>query len=363
MTSRVFNALLDGLCSPQAICASDTAALLAAGATSALAGAIGQAGASRLPDSVRRAVDDSLTWQSGDPAHHVLTRADAAYPTLLAQIPDPPPLLYVRGNADSLQLPQIAMVGSRRPSADGRRHARRFARELAEGGITVCSGLALGIDAESHWGALQGKGMTVAVLGTGIDIRYPPGNAGLYDRIVEQGALVSEFNPGTRPYAGNFPKRNRLISGLSVGVLVVEAGLKSGSMITARFALEQGRDVFAIPGSINNPMAWGCHQLIGNGARLVQSAAEVVTECGAVLGHVAAQAREGNGTAAPAQAARLSSEQERVMAAIGFDPVAFDNLVDDTGMDVAILSALLVELEIQGLVRRDAAGYAREMPD
>jgi DNA processing protein len=251
----------------------------------------------------------------------------------------------------------IAMVGSRRPSADGRRNAHRFASELVKSGLGVCSGLALGIDVESHAGALQGAGNTVAVLGTGIDTVYPTRNRAMFDSIAENGALLSEFNLGMPPLPVNFPRRNRIISGLSLGVLVVEAGLRSGSMITARFALEQGREVFAIPGSIHNPMTKGCHHLISQGAKLVQQVADIVDECAGPFITVASNAQIKS-----AQTAQLTAELAAVMYAIGHDPVTLDELLCETGLEIDLVSTALVELELLGLVSRDVRGFVLAVP-
>ena len=211
-----------------------------------------------------------MEWLS-QPGNHVVHFQDAAYPALLKQIADPPPLLFVRGDRDYLAQPQLAIVGSRNPTHTGRALAREFAAHLASFGLTITSGLASGIDGAAHQGAIEAGGTTLAVTGTGLDRVYPARHRDLAHRVAENGALVTEFPPGTAPLAANFPRRNRLISGLSLGTLVVEAALRSGSLITARSALEQGREVFAIPGSIHNPLARGCHALIRDGAKLVES--------------------------------------------------------------------------------------------
>ncbi len=213
----------------------------------------------------------------------LLPLSDPLYPPLLRQIPDPPIALFVRGDATLLSEPQLAMVGSRNPSVEGRRNAEEFAEYLAKCGLVITSGMALGIDAASHKGALKG-GKTVAVWGTGLDKAYPPRNRELAEEIIAKGVVVSEFPPGTPPLPTHFPRRNRIISGLAVGTLVVEAAKQSGSLITARLASEQGREVFAIPGSIHNPMARGCHRLLRDGAKLVESAGDILEETGAAAG-------------------------------------------------------------------------------
>ncbi|MGR9099487.1 MAG: DNA-processing protein DprA, partial [Gammaproteobacteria bacterium] len=207
-----------------------------------------------------KSVESDFNWLNQD-GHGILTIADEGYPPLLRDIPSPPPLLFINGNADVLTLPQIAIVGSRNPSAQGKQIAEDFARTLVKSGFSICSGLALGIDAASHNGALKGDGFTVAVAGTGPDRIYPACHRELAGKIIENGAIVTEFSPGTTAKASHFPQRNRIISGLSIGLLVVEAAAQSGSLITARMALEQGREVFAIPGSIQNPLARGCNAL------------------------------------------------------------------------------------------------------
>lgn len=357
LSPQLFNRLLDAFGSPGAILAGTQAELEAGGADAGTARAIRAAGEGRLnPEDMTR-LDTCKQWLA-IPGHAIVHRDSPAYPDFLAAIPDPPPLLYVAGNPACLHSPMIAMVGSRHPSAEGRRNARRFAAELAGAGMGVCSGLALGIDAASHAGALLAGGITVAVLGTGIDKVYPAGNAGLFQEVTGRGALVSEFNPGTPPLPAHFPRRNRIISGLSLGVLVVEAGLQSGSMITARLALEQGRDVFAIPGSIHNPMAKGCHRLIGQGAKLVQSVDDILEEFDMAPGTATAPDDRTRGVRVPANDSLAS-----VLAAIGHDPVSLDMLLPETGMTVDETSAALVELELAGLVRREPGGYVRVVSD
>jgi DNA processing protein len=218
----------------------------------------------------------TLEWLA-DPAHQMLTLADEAYPDLLRQIDDPPPVIYLIGNPLLLHQPQLAVIGSRNPTPSGQENAREFARTLASAGLCITSGLAVGVDGAAHEGALA-SGNTIAVLGTGPDRIYPAAHQELAHRIAEQGLLVTEFPPGVQARAENFPRRNRIISGLSVGTLVVEAALRSGSLITARLALEQGREVFAIPGSIHNPQARGCHGLIRQGAKLVESAQDTARQ-------------------------------------------------------------------------------------
>ena len=211
-------------------------------------------------------------------AHHVVTLADLAYPRNLLHIPDPPLLLYVQGRLDLLETPALGVVGSRHATQQGKRDASHFAHSLSQAGLTIVSGLATGIDTAAHEGALAASGATIAVIGNGADLVYPASNKRLSQTIAERACIVSQFVLGTPALAGNFPRRNRLISGLSLGVLVIEAAAQSGSLITARMALEQGRDVFAIPGSIHAPLSKGCHQLIKQGAKLVETAADILLE-------------------------------------------------------------------------------------
>jgi DNA processing protein len=285
----------------------------------------------------------------------LLCLADPDYPALLRETPSPPPLLYGCGDPAALALPAIAVVGSRNASRGGVEHATRFAAALAGSGFAIASGLALGIDSAAHVGALK-TGITLAVVGTGIDRVYPRQHLGLWrDIVAAGGAVVSEFPPGTPPLAGNFPRRNRIISGLSLGVLVVEAALRSGSLITARQALEQGREVFAIPGSINNPLARGCHQLIREGAALVETAEDIVAQLGGILAFKAVEA----GAGPVAAALPVSPEASQVLAALGHDPADVDLLVARTRLPVAGLTAALVELELAGRVEHRDGQYSR----
>lgn len=275
------------------------------------------------------------------------------YPPLLKEIPAPPPILYIRGNINAVVLPQIAIVGSRQHSASGAKTAAAFARALSANGFAITSGLALGIDAAAHRGAMQ-QGTTIAVLGTGIDVIYPNRHNDLYHAIVaEGGAVVSEFLPGTPPRAGNFPQRNRIISGMAVGVLVIEAALRSGSLITARHALNQGREVFAIPGSIHNPVSKGCHQLIREGATLVETAEDIIAQLGGMLSFVADSAN------APRQQVELDDDEASVLAELGFDPVDLDTLVSRSGLSIADLTSILTSLELKNVVENRAGLYVR----
>lgn len=289
-------------------------------------------------------VADTFKWLD-DEANSLLCLADDGYPKALLEIADPPPILYAKGDLRLLQRDAIAIVGSRNASPQGIANAEAFAQEISNHGFTIVSGLALGIDAAAHRGGLQGSASSVAVVATGLDTVYPARNRNLAHELAARGLLVSEFGLGTRPLGGNFPRRNRLISGLSRGVLVVEAALQSGSLITARSALEQGREVFAMPGSIHSPLSKGCHALIKQGAKLVESAADILDE----LGHT----RHGS------QAATLAigdDHQHILLQAIGFDPVDLDTICARAGLTADKASAMLLELELEGIVARMSGG-------
>lgn len=355
MHSRLFNRLLTIYSTPENILACDFQTLRTAGVKNSLALEISQIGQGKQSIEMNAALERCFNWLKC-PGNFLITRPSPHYPSLLTFIPDPPPMLYVKGKLESLHLPLIAMVGSRKPSAGGRRDAQHFARELAANGLGVVSGLAMGIDLESHRGAIAGGMTTVAILGTGIDIIYPAVNRAMFAAVAENGALVSEFNPGTPARPQHFPQRNRIISGLSQGVLVVEAGVKSGSMITARFALEQGREVFAIPGSIHNPMARGCHKLIAEGAKLVQCVEDILDE---KLLLAEQQTAESIGTAISKESGslHLTEPLQKVKQAVGFDTVSVDQIVLETQLNVKDVTVALVELELRGLVRRENNGY------
>lgn len=285
--------------------------------------------------------------------NHVFSLADAGYPASLLTIPDPPMLLYVKGRAELLTQPSLAVVGSRHASSQGLLDAERFSKAMSEAGLTIISGLAQGIDAAAHRGGLQAQGSTIAVIGTGPDIVYPAKNRELAHLIARDGCLISEYPLGMPAIASNFPRRNRIISGLARAVLVVEAAAQSGSLITARMALEQGRDVFAIPGSIHSVLAKGCHQLIKQGAKLVESAQDILEEL-----------RDGGSTGvrpvvqAPAV---LDAGQAHLLQALGFDPVDADTLIERSGLDAALLNAQLLTLELDGLLERMPGGVFRRL--
>jgi DNA processing protein len=314
-------------------------------------------------------VANDLAYLSSQPTLHCLLFDDPLYPRLLREIPKPPPLLFVRGDPTCLSLPQLAIVGSRNPSGGGNENAERFAHYLAERGFAITSGLALGIDAAAHRGALRAGGKTIAVMGTGIDLIYPSRHRQLaQDIIASGGALVSEFPFGTASHASNFPQRNRIISGLSGGTLVVEAAVQSGSLITAAYALQHDREVFAIPGSIHNPLARGCHQLIRQGATLVETAQDIVDQLAGLLSFKHQEIKRfsspqqklfTDSDAKQEMVPTLCEQEQRLMQSLGYDPLPIDVLAERMGVDIGSLSAQLIGLEIKGLVQQIGACYQR----
>mgnify|MGYP001809649680 FL=1 len=333
---RTLRRLLECFGTPRAVLDASADRLLAAGLGAEILASL------RQPD--QSAISAVLDW-AGRPDAHILTLLDPRYPSQLAEIPDPPPLLFVRGDPLLLAAPQVAIVGSRNPTPNGQETTREFAAQLARSGLVVTSGLALGVDGAAHEGALT-QGRTIAVLGTGPDRVYPAVHRQLARLIAETGVLVSEFLPGQGPLAHHFPRRNRIISGLSLGVLVTEAAVGSGSLITARCALEQGREVFAVPGSVRNPLSRGCHALIREGARLVESADDVLLELAPQL---RAMLDESAAVASPPDPG-LEPEQQGLLAAMGFDPLAADDLVARTGLPTQQVLSMLSFLELSGHV-------------
>jgi DNA processing protein len=297
--------------------------------------------------------DDDSLWQA-DARHHIIQHDDERFPQLLGQISNPPPLLYVNGNPDLLHLPTLAIVGSRNPTKGGERNAFEFARHLAAAGFTIASGLAQGIDTAAHRGALAAGGTTIAVLGHGIDRVYPASNKDLAHEIAASGALVSEFPLGTHPGREHFPQRNRLISGLSLGTLVIEAARRSGSLITARLAGEQGREVFALPGSIHNPLARGCHELIRQGAKLVETADDIVAELAPLASHILQNTMESTSKEKTAQT--LDDEYVELRKMIGHDPVTVDELAANSGLTIDQVSSMLLILELHGEIESLSGG-------
>ena len=300
----------------------------------------------RQPD--RKQIDLDLAWLD-QPHNRLITCQDPAYPPMLLQIPDAPPVLYVHGNVDILSSLQISMVGSRNPTVSGRRTASEFAGCLALAGLTITSGLALGIDVASHNGALEAGKPTIAVMGTGLDRVYPASHLDLAHRIAESGALVSEFPIGTRPRPENFPRRNRIISGLSLGTLVVEAATRSGSLISARSAAQQGREVFAIPGSIHNPLSRGCHALIRQGAKLVETVQDILDELGSLAAatHVTTGSRE---ALTATQSSELADDYIQLLESMGYSHTSVDMLVETSGLTPAVVSSMLLQLELKGFI-------------
>lgn len=309
-------------------------------------------------EAMQAQIDKTLSW-AAMPGNAVLSFADTDYPQALLSIADPPPLIYVKGRIELLQRSAIAIVGSRNATVQGMQNADQFAQTLSAAKLTIVSGLALGIDAAAHAGALKNatdpdNGSSIAVIGTGIDLVYPARHHALAHKMAEQGCLVSEYPLGTPAIASNFPRRNRIISGLALGVLVVEAAAQSGSLITARSAVEQGRDVFAIPGSIHSPLSKGCHQLIRQGAKLVESAQDILEELSWP------QHR-----AAPSVANALTENQDPLLQtlldAAGHDPLTVDQLAVRTGLSIASLQAGLLTLEMRGQIETLAGGQFRRL--
>ncbi|OGS97155.1 MAG: DNA protecting protein DprA [Gallionellales bacterium RIFCSPLOWO2_02_FULL_57_47] len=287
------------------------------------------------------AIAPTLAWLE-DSNNHIVTLADSDYPQALLNIPDPPLLLYVKGRLDLLNHSALAMVGSRNATPQGIVNAEAFAKSFSAAGLCIISGMAHGIDAAAHRGALRGQGSSIAVIGTGLDKVYPAANRDLAHALAQQGALISEFPLGTPPLPANFPRRNRIISGMSLGCLVVEASLQSGSLITARLALEQGRDVFAVPGSIHAPQSKGCHALLKQGAKLVESAQDILEELGGLLITPSLNS--------VTQGIDIQGTDYALLEHLGFDPVDVETLRVRSGLTIAELSAMLLTLELSGHV-------------
>jgi len=343
------HSLVDAFGDPQAVCDAGASALRDAGLASDSIAAL------RADSS--EAIDAELAWAQ-HAGNCILPLDDPDYPPLLRELSDPPPVLYIRGDCEVLATLQLAMVGSRKPTGAGRRTAFDFARHLAGCGLTITSGLALGIDAASHAGALRGDGLTVAVMGSGHAQIYPRENIELAEEIAVTGALVSELPLHAPPRKEHFPRRNRLLSGLSAGVLVVEAAIRSGSLITARLATEQGREVFAVPGSIHSPQSRGSNELIRNGAKLVETAEHVLEE----LAPFAAAAREAVTPRSETDSTGLQDEYKRLLNAVDFSPTAVDALVETTGHSAAEVASMLLILELRGHVESIAGGLYVRLP-
>jgi len=346
---RRFAALLEKIGNPSTILQLDKTQLQQTGLSEKIARA--------LLSPRWTAVAQDLDWLNANEQHHIICLHDTTYPSCLKEIPDPPPVLFVIGNVDHLNWPQLAVIGSRNPSPGGVETAYQFSKEIATRQFTITSGLALGIDCAAHQGALaSADGQTIAVMGTGPDQVYPKRHQKLAENIIQRGALVTEFAPGTQAKAENFPRRNRIISGLCTGVLVVEANIKSGSLITARLALEQNREVFAIPGSIHSPTSRGCHQLIKQGAKLVETTHDIWEE-------INPQFLFDTTSHTPAIQSDLFSRKELdpsshlIMTNLGHDPVTMDTLISRSRLTAEQLSAILLGLELKGLVTTMPGGY------
>ncbi len=306
-------------------------------------------------------------WLNAADNHHIITLNCKEYPPLLKQISNPPPLLYIHGNPSLLKDPQLAIVGSRQPTQGGQSASYDFAHHLGKTGLCITSGLALGVDGYAHQGAIDSNSPTIAVIATGIDRVYPAKHRDLAHKIVEKGAIVSEFPIGTQPKAENFPRRNRIISGLSHGTLVVEAALQSGSLITARLAGEQNREVFAIPGSIHNPLARGCHQLIRQGAKLVETAQDILEEMANVIDmtvvnkqEIITISKQEHASDSMQKDPKLQGDYQTLLDKMGFDPTPIDQLVVRTGFSPESIAAMLLILELQNQVTSSGGGtYTR----
>lgn len=308
-----------------------------------------------------QAVAQALEWLKKDHTH-LVTLADETYPKQLLEINSPPAILYGLGNIQLLNQPCIAVVGSRNPTPQGEKNAEDFAENLCQHGLCVVSGMALGIDGAAHRGALKASGTTIAVVGTGLDIVYPSRHRDLAHQISQRGLILSEFPLGTPSKAQNFPRRNRIISGLSLGCLVVEANIDSGSLITARLAAEQGREVFAIPGSIHSPVAKGCHQLIKQGAKLVESAQDILDELPtAILANTTLSSSPLGSDPVEPIASHNDSETARIMQSMGYDAVSFEILLTKTGLTSQALSSMLMLLELEGKVAALAGGQYQRL--
>lgn len=338
-----------------------------AGVGAKLLNAIERIQVATLEQAVGPYADALLKWEQERENRYVLCLEDDLYPSMLREIHCPPPMIYLEGRLEALLLPSMAIVGSRKSTIKAAQHAQRLAKELAQSGCCITSGLALGIDAAAHRGALQAGGMTCGVMATGLDVMYPRQHLALAQQMLESGLLLSEMKLGTRPMPNNFPRRNRLISGLSHGVLVVEASLKSGSLITAKYALEQNREIFAMPGSIDNPASKGCHQLIKQGAKLVENLTDIVEEFSAMSGAPAAPSLAPETAALESDvvdpvvhgAVSLSADERVVLNAMAYDNYSFDELLASSKLDVVALTQVLIALELKQVLVSQPGGYQR----
>lgn len=347
--------MIESLGGASAVAAANSRDLIRHGLPEAAAAAI------TTPDEAR--IESDLEWLSR-PNHHLLCWDDESYPTLLRRINSPPAALFVDGDPGCLWQPQIAVIGSRNPTAGGLDHAHDFATTLARQGMTITSGLASGIDTAAHTAALDAGAFTIAVNGTGLDQVYPASSRAVADRIRLQGAMISELPLGSPPRRQHFPSRNRIISGLSLAVLVIEAGLNSGTLITARKAAEQGRDVFALPGSLHNPMAKGCHRLIRDGARLVETTADIMQELGPVAAELQMEIRQQLEQAETGEI-KVHRQSENLLDdtdyrvlwdVLGYDPKPVDVIIEQSGLSAREVSSMLLMLELNGMVKKQGNG-------
>ena len=353
-----YKKLLDTFQTPENVLSATTAQLQKASIT--------ETQIKRISEQTLASAEPDMQWLQASDQHHLITFKDSRYPQRLKEISASPPLLYVHGNANLLNDPQLAIVGSRNPTQGGQNNTYEFAKHLAATGLCITSGMALGVDGLAHKGALDVDGVTIAVIATGIDRVYPARHRDLAHRIVAKGAIVTELPVGVSPLSRNFPRRNRLISGMSLGTLVIEAALKSGSLISARYASEQGREVFAMPGSIHNPLARGCHQLIRQGAKLIETADHILEELAPQLEHlllnpVADNENEfvGN-TSTEGCSALPDADQRLILETMGYDPISIDELVIQTGLTTEVLSSILLLLELNGFIAASGRGrYTR----
>jgi DNA processing protein len=343
--AKTYLKLLEVFAQPSAVFSAKTAELQKAGLSLDIA--------NRIKGFDFNEIAPDLKWLELEDCH-VMCWLDDDYPALLREIPDPPPVLFIRGDRSLLSSFQIAMVGARSPSPLALKTTKAFSKSFTNFGLTVTSGMALGVDQAAHWGAVEAGGKTIAVTATGLDRVYPASHKQLAGEIVKTGALVSEFPIGTQPQPGYFPRRNRIISGLSLGVLVVEAAIKSGTLVTARHAMEQGREVFAIPGSIHNPLSKGCHHLIRQGAKLIETAEDVLEDLGnlslVALGDGVDGQKEESGSPV------LQGDYAVVLEKIAFDPISVDDLKAETNFTVEEISSMLLVLELEGLVSSAPGG-------
>ncbi len=342
-------ALLDHFSSPASVFSAESSELTQLGFKTAIINALRATSSAQL--------DKALAWLE-QPEHFIITIDDEVYPSLLKEIYAPPPVLYAIGQIEAIKHIQFAIVGSRNPTKTGRKLAEEFASLLAETGLSICSGLALGIDYHGHVGALKANATTVAVMGNGLNSIYPAKHKSLAQQISQSGLLLSEYPPGTKPSPGNFPQRNRIISGMSVGVLVVEAAMKSGSLITAQYALEQGREVFAIPGSIHNPLAKGTHKLIKQGAKLVETVEDILEELAPLVGLAFEDKSHKVSNHDPLT--DLDQYAKNFLEHMGYDDIGVDELINLSGLTADAVSSMLLTLELKGLIEtRQGGKYCR----